>query len=370
MPVRNSTNVPPNPVVTQRTADGKLDLEDAKAILASFGKSVSSEEMLQAAAALVPKGRYEIAPDAKQFLRGEVTTLKGLRQQAEAQNNEVTRRGKTLAAEEKAILQPGAATQTYGGTAVPEKVKEELNKMLAAGATAFDVAELSAKPEKDEHDPTQWTLTGKWSPYPQEIAPTGNMKFSYTELTPEKIAKDMATEKKEWVLTGFEQKSETDRRTGKTVTWQEPRYEERTMKGTGNIVTRYDEVGHPRPTALGESGERYASNFAILADGTFHAVPAMRRTEDEPSLILTNPSLARGKRLLFNGHIEMRGGVVTSIGLSGRLQKLAAEGDAKFVNPVKLLEAWGFQMAPNLQVHFEGSGNVKVDPSTNLITRG
>jgi hypothetical protein len=367
MPVRN---VPQNPVVAQRTADRKLDLEDAKAILASFGKSVSSEEMLQAAAALVPKGKYEISPDARSFLSGEVRTLKELRSQAEMQNAEVSRREKTLSAEEKAILKPGAATKTYGGTAVPEKVKEALNAMIKAGASAFDVAELSPKPEKDEHDPTQWALTGKWSPYPQEIAPTGNMAFSYTELTPDKIAKDMSTSKKEKVLVGFDTKSETDRRTGKSVTWQEPRYEERTMKGTGNIVTRYDEAGHPEMRALGEQGERYASNFAILADGTFHAVPAMRRTEEQPNLILTNPSLARGKRLLFNGHIEMRGGVVTSIGLSGRLQKLAADGDAKFVNPVKLLEAWGFQMSPNLQVHFEGSGNVKVDPQTQLITQG
>lgn len=367
MPVRN---VPQNPVVAQRTTDHKLDMEDAKAILASFGKSVSSEEMLQAAAALVPKGKYEISPDAKLFLTGEVRSLKQLRSEAEMQNGEVARREKTLAAEEKSILQPGAATKTFGGTTVPEKVKEALNAMMRAGAQAFDVAELSAKPEKDEHDPTQWALTGKWSPYPQEIAPTGNMAFAYTELTPDKIAKDMATSKKEKILVGFDSKSETDRRTGKSITWQEPRYEERTMKGTGNIITRYDEAGHPEMRALGESGERYASNFAILADGTFHAVPAMRRTEDQPDLILTNPSLARGKRLLFNGHIEMQGGVVTSIGLSGRLQKLAAEGDAKFINPVKLLEAWGFQMSPNLQVHFEGSGDVKVDPQTQLITKG
>ena len=34
---------------------------------------------------------------------------------------------------------------------------------------------------------------------------------------------------------------------------------------------------------------------------------------------------------------------------------------------IALLEAWGFQMSPNLQVHFEGSGNVKVDPQTQLV---
>ena len=353
---------------TQRTADRTLDLEDAKAILAAAGKSVNADEIQEAAKALVPRGQYEIAADAKLFLAGEVRSIQELQSQARMQNGEVARRAPKLAAEEQAMLTEGTATTTYGGSPVPEAVKVALNKMLAAGASAFDVAELAPSVQRDEHDATQWALTGKWSPYPQEIGATGNMSFANTELTPAKIAKDMATERKQMVLTGYDTKSETDRRTGKTVTWQEPRYEERTMKGTGNIVTRYDEVGHPEPNALGESGERFASNFAILADGTFHAVPAMRRTEDEPSLILTNPSLARGKRLLFNGHIEMRGGEVTSIGLSGRLQKLAAEGDAKLVDPVALLEAWGFKMAPNLKVHFEGSGDVKVDPQTRLIT--
>ena len=353
---------------SQRTSDRTLDLEDAKAILAAAGKSVSADEIQEAAQALVPRGQYDIAPDAKRFLSSEVRSVKELQKQAKMQNGEVARRAPLLAAEEKAMLKEGTATKTYGGTPIPEEVKVVLNKMLAAGAAAFDVAQLSPSVERDEHDASKWALTGKWSPYPQEIGATGNMAFANTELTPAKIAKDMATERKQMVLVGYDDKSETDRRTGKVVSWKEPRYEEKLMKGTGNIVTRYDEVGHPQPNALGESGERYASNFAILADGTFHAVPAMRRTEDEPNLILTNPSLARGKRLLFNGHIEMRGGEVVSIGLSGRLQKLAADGDAKIVDPVALLQAWGFQMAPGLTAHFEGAGDVKLDAQTHLIT--
>jgi hypothetical protein len=32
------------------------------------------------------------------------------------------------------------------------------------------------------------------------------------------------------------------------------------------------------------------------------------------------------------------------------------------------VEAWGFQMAPNLKASFEGSGNVKVDAQSNVIT--
>jgi hypothetical protein len=250
-------------------------------------------------------------------------------------------------------------------------VKQVLNAMIAAGASRFDVAELESNPTRDEHDASQWTLTGKWSPYPQEIAPTNNMSFDYTELTPAKIKADMETERDQIVLTGFKSHSDVNRATGQTMSWQEPQYETRRMKGSGNITSLYDEADHQQTEALGPASSGYpkfASNFAILADGTFHAVPAMRRTPDQPGLIITNPSLARGKRLLFNGHIEMRNGVVTSIGLSGRLQKLAAEGEAKFINPIPLLEAWGFQMAPNLRVHFEGSGDVKVG-ADNLIAR-
>ena len=80
----------------------------------------------------------------------------------------------------------------------------------------------------------------------------------------------------------------------------------------------------------------------------------MRRTELQPGLILTNPSLARGQRMLFNGHIRVQAGVITYVGMSGRLSKLAAKGEHKFVDPIPLLKAQGFKMAPGLQVTFEG----------------
>jgi hypothetical protein len=355
---------------TQRTADRRLDLDDAKAVIAAAGKSVSSLEVEEIARSLVPKGQYEVTTDARKLIRSEVKTLKALQKQAELQNAEVKKRASALAAEEKKILTEGASTKTLGGTPVPEKVKAVVNAMLANGAAAFDVAELSPNPERDEHDPTQWTLTGNWSPYPQEIEATRNMAFSYTEITPKKLDDDMTVERKQTVLVGYDHKSEVDRRTGKTVTWDEPRDEKKLMKGSGDITAHYDECDHPEPEARGTANQKWANNYAILADGSLHALPAMRRTPDQPGLILTNPSLARGKRLLFNGHIEVRGGVMTSIGMSGRLQKIAADGDAKFINPVPLLEAWGFKMAPGLKVTFEGSGDVKVDPSTNLIVKG
>ena len=58
--------------------------------------------------------------------------------------------------------------------------------------------------------------------------------------------------------------------------------------------------------------------------------------------------------MLFNGHLHMEKGVVTYVGMSGRLCKLQEKGEAKFVDPVKLLEAWGFKMAPGLKVTNEG----------------
>jgi hypothetical protein len=355
---------------TQLTADRRLDKADAEAILKAAGKSVNPEELQEIAKALVPRGQYEVATDARAFLNQNISELKELQAEAKYQNAQVAQRAKTLAAEERAILTAGKSTKSYGGSPVPEAVKTVLNGMLAAGATAYDVSELDPSIGRDEHDPTAWAVSGKWTPYPQDVSATGPLAFSYTELTPKKIADDMSTERDQKVLTGYEHKKVTTR-AGKTTEWDEPKYETRRMKGTGNITETYDEVGHPEVYALGQASQgypKYSSNFAILADGSFHAVPAMRRTPEDPNLILTNPSLARGKRMLFNGHIHMQNGVVTSIGLSGRLQKLAAEGDAKFVDPVKLLQAWGFQMSPNLKVTFEGSGDVKVD-ANGLIVR-
>lgn len=350
------------------TADRALDIDDAKAVLAAAGKSVSPEELVEVAKTLVPRGQYAMSTDATTFLQGEVRQLQELQSQATEQNAMVSARAPRLQAEEELIRKPGVTSTSFGGSVVPERVKQVLSAMMAAGATAYDVAELDTSIGRDDHDATQWALSGKWTPYPQEIEGNGPMAFSHTELTPEKIRQDMETERDQMVLVGYEQKTITTRQ-GKTTSWQEPKYEARRMKGTGNITATYDETSHPEPYALGQgpAHPKFSSNFAILADGSFHALPAMRRTPDQPNLILTNPSLARGKRMLFNGHIEMRGGVVTSIGLSGRLQKLVADGDAKIVDAVKLLEAWGFKVAPGLQVHMEGSGDVKVDAATSLI---
>ena len=53
----------------------------------------------------------------------------------------------------------------------------------------------------------------------------------------------------------------------------------------------------------------------------------------------------------------MRDGVVISIEMSGRLSKLAARGKATFVDPVAVLEAWGFEIAPNVRIRYGNTGN-------------
>src|SRR5207253_8394968 len=106
----------------------------------------------------------------------------------------------------------------------------------------YDVAELDPNIGKDEHDQTKWAVSGKWSPYPQEIAARGVMSFNYTEITPKKVVDDMSTARDQIVLTGYKTHTDVDRSNGETTTWQEPTYEHRMMKGTGNIIEHYDEV--------------------------------------------------------------------------------------------------------------------------------
>jgi len=346
--------------------DNRLDKADAQKILDAAGGSVSEGEANAIREAL-SSSTYEVAGDARTMLRSALSDIASMRRYADDQNRSVSRRAGALAAEEKEILTPGTTTKSFGGSVVPEAVKAVLNTALDAGAVAYDVAELDPEPTKDEKG-EGFTVTGKWSPYPQEIRASGSMSFAHTEITPQKLDDDMATEQTFKIQKGIKSETVTDRRTGQTTTIQTVEYETVTRKGTGSITSQYDEASHPDTMARARNGDKWASNFAILADGSVHALPASRRTASEPGLILTNPSLARGKRMLFNGHITIRDGVVTSVGMSGRLQKMAAEGDAKFVNPLPILEAWGFKIAPNLRLNFEGSGeDPSIDAQTHVI---
>jgi hypothetical protein len=251
------------------------------------------------------------------------------------------------------------AGESYSGARTPERVREVLARARLNGATAYDVTATNSDGE------------GIYSDYPSLTPATENMRFSWTEVTPAALLADRNDVSPRLKLAG----------TGKvTLDGQEvevARYA-RGEQGTGSIAANYDEAYHPvdafdeavrvqlgypdwmrglTVTALREarsaSGDRWASNCAILADGTFHCLPSARRHSAHPELILTNPALARGKQLLWHGHLTARAGVITSVGTAGRIAKRVAEGKDALVNPISLLRAWGFELAPGLEVDSE-----------------
>lgn len=323
-------------------ADRTITAKEVDTILTSAGNiSVEEEQALRAEA---DKYAGQLAPDAAVKLREKLGEIAQVRSYATNVNRRVEIDKARLGAEVTQLHTPGAATKTFGGSAIPEAVKQVVRDALAGGAIAYDVRELRPDPVYDtSHGEGQVTVEGKFNPYSQSQRAVDTMAFDYTELTPEKIAHDMNTPQTFNVLKGY-------RREG---TNQVAEFEQVTMKGNGRITELYDEASWSDTRARGRGGQKYASNFAILADGSVHAVPASRRTAGDPGRILTTASLGRDKQMLFNGHLRMEAGVVTYVGLSGRLCKLQERGE-KFVDPVALLKAWGFQTAPGLKVTNEG----------------
>jgi hypothetical protein len=110
--------------------------------------------------------------------------------------------------------------------------------------------------------------------------------------------------------------------------------------------------------ARGSAGQKWANNFVILSDGSIHALPAARRDEDN-RVILTNPALSRGKQVLYMGHLDVRNGVVQNVEMSGRLSKMAGAGEKTFIDPIAVLQAWGFEMSPNLEASAQRGGGVQ-----------
>lgn len=316
------------------TTDRKIDAKDVDTILASAG-SISKEEQA-AIKAEADKFAGMMDPDAKRKLQSKLGEVDTLRRQAASYNRDVQMEARTLTAEAKQLLTVGKDTKSFGGTKIPDAVKNVVNNAIAGGATAYDVRELKPDPVYDtSHGEPELTLDGKFNPYSQESTARDSLAFSHTELTPAKIEADMNTVQTFNVITGVKNNQAT--------------YEKVSMKGNGRITELYDEANHADTMARGPGGQKYASNFAILADGSIHAVPASRRSKGDPGLILTTASLARGKQMLFNGHIHMDQGVVTYVGRSGRLGKNAEDG-MKFADPIEILKAWGFKMAPGLKV--------------------
>ena len=327
-----------------RTAaqDRKIDAKEVDTILTSAGSiSVDEEKALKAEA---DKFAGQMDPEAATKLRTKLGEISQVRSYAANVNRRVQMDQVPLSAQVKSLHTAGQATKSFGGTAIPEEVKKVMRDALAGGAAAYDVRELKPDPIYDtSHGEGHITAEGKYNPYSQSQPAVDSMTFGNTELTPKKIADDMNTAQTFNVLKGY-------RSVGNN---QIAEFETKTMKGNGRITELYDEASWPDTHARAQGGQKYASNFAVLADGSIHAVPASRRSMGAPNQILTTASLARDKQMVFNGHLHMENGVVTYVGMSGRLCKLQDKG-TKFVDPIELLKAWGFKMAPGLAVTNEG----------------
>jgi hypothetical protein len=319
---------------------GQVDLSELEVVLSSAGNIGVDEEKALAEASR--QYATKLDPKTRRALMEKLEELGELRRSAAATNAQVTLEHARLLAEAKKRLSAGVATTTFGGSALPDAVKATVSVALEAGAIAYDVRELKPDPFYDvSHDDHELSLDGKYNPYAQESSPVDSLAFTYTELTPARVRQDMITLQSVNVLAGYS----PDGRTAKL--------EQRMMRGNGNITELYDEATWFDTFARGPGGQKYASNFAILADGSVHCVPASRRSKGDPHVILTTASLARGQLMLFNGHLHMDRGIVTYVGMSGRLCKLA-ERVTVFVDPVEILKAWGFSLAPALSVTKEG----------------
>lgn len=322
-------------------ADQSLSAEDVDALFAAAGNRINERE----------------GATIQAILDGKAEGIA-----AEAVSDEARARGVHLACL-KDIQQQDVETigagQLFGGGEAPLSVRQVLARARLNGAVAFDPAETNEEGE------------GVYTDYPSITPATENMRYAWTQVTPAALKADMEDVSPRLVIRG----SQSVEINGDAVTVA--RYEVR-EKGTGGISAAYDEAYHPVRffseslrtqlqypdfmsswkvdairEARGSSGDRWASNCAILSDGSIHCLPAVRRHSAHPGLILTNPALARGHQLLWNGHLTARGGVITSMGTSGRISRRAAQGRDRFVNPLPLLRAWGFEIAPGLEIRSE-----------------
>jgi hypothetical protein len=324
-------------------ADGDLSAADVDALLAAAGARVNAAEggtilgLLDKKVGDLPE--YAVTDEARDRLVNAARLL-----DLQSASREAVEAGKT-----------------YAGTEPPRSVQEVLARARLNGAVAYDVTETNADGE------------GVYSDYPSLTPATENMRFSWTEVTPAALEADKNDTRPHLRLAGVERVTID----GDEVSLVRYRVSE---GGSGSISAAYDEAYHPVRgwgeglrvrlgypewmrawsadavrEARSTSGDRWASNCAILADGSIHCLPAARRHSATPGLILTNPALARGRQVLWNGHLTARAGVITSVGTSGRISKRAAEGRDVFVNPLPLLKAWGFEVAPGLQVRSEHS---------------
>ncbi|MCA8925211.1 MAG: hypothetical protein KDD82_25600 [Planctomycetes bacterium] len=319
-------------IIRRLTLDGSLSKADFDAAVQASGARVSEREMV-------------VLRDA---LRGEVIGGPDFKLEAGvAEHAADVIYNANLFDNSKALLAGGT---TYGGTAIPKAVRDVIVTAKLNGAAVYDPDDTNSDGERI------------YSHYPSISPATENMAFAWTEITPQALAADMSD------TATHLRKSGQD---GQRALFAE------VVGGTGSISSEYDELSypvsassimwHPQRDLLqefgldevrksrGPSGNRWSSNVAILSDGSLHGLPANRRHSATPNLILTNPALARGQQLMWNGHIRVEKGVVTYIGTSGMIAKRAARGKDIILNPVPLLKAWGFKVKDGLKLTSEHS---------------
>jgi hypothetical protein len=313
--------------VTGAVADGVLSADDVEALFAAAGNRVNEDELDAIRAALAPAAdAYTVDEAAPAAARARALVLDLFDDEAETV----------------------AAGRTFAEGDLPAAVREVLETARLNGAIAYDVNETDDDGE------------GVWSPYPATTPPVGNMTFEYTQLTPEALAADLADTTVEYNrIIGTETATTASGQTYTRVVYEPG------VGGTGNVLAQYDEAWHPDIYARGTEGQKWANNFAILSDGTIHALPASRRSELQ-DLILTNPHLSRGRHLLFNGHLDVLRGKVVGVEMSGRLSKRAAEGKARFIDPLALLRAWGFEIADGVTLRY-GNTAPRLDEAGHVL---
>lgn len=313
--------------VRTNTTDGVLDAADVADLFDAAGNTVGRSEMRVIREALASTD-FEVTDDAQRAALDLAYVA-------------------NLFSYEQAHLQ--TESTTYGGTEIPQAVRDMVARARLNGAIAYDVTEV---------DDDDGELV--WNPYPSTTPPVENMSFEYTEVTPGAVADDMADTTTVYNRISGTETAEYCDAAGNCRNYQRASYEEQ-VGGTGDVLANYDEVQHPDIYARGSQGQRWANNCAILSDGTIHCLPAARRSV-VGDLILTNPHLSRCnpyqgyeegcRHMLYHGHIDIRDGVVTGVEMSGRISKRAARDRATFIDPIALLEAWGFEMSPSLSIRY------------------
>jgi hypothetical protein len=300
--------------ISQAAAKGTLNVQDIQAAFQEAGRNVSSGEGLAIFNAVMHPNGYTVS---QQSMRDIMNF---------ALMKDLTPEGR----------QAYLSRKTFGGQPIPKEVGRIVAMAKLAGAVAFDPSTTDS--DGDNRFNPHFNSTS---------AATENMTFKYTEISPVALQADLE-------FKGKSQQMASQRAVPGNPNVREWVYTTRTG-GTGHVLTHFDQAFHSDLFARTPRGAKWSSNFAILSDGSFHCLPAARRDVSK-QFVLVNPDLARGRKLLFTGHLTAESGVITSIEMSGRITKLASRGDNVFVNPMALMQAWGYNVAPGLRLRFDTKG--------------